>query len=376
MSFRFETKTVQAGRYLDPATGGIVPPIHQGATFAQEEPGVHKGYPYGRTGNPTRSLLEEAIAELEGGRFGLAFSSGMAAIDAVVHLLKPGDHVLCCDDVYGGTYRLFEQVRRRYGLEFSYFDTADVSTVEVRERTRLIWLETPTNPLLKIADTAAIARLKGDALLVVDNTFATPYLQRPLELGADLIVHSSTKYLSGHGDVVGGLVVTSNPEVYEELKFLQNAVGAVPGPFDCWLVLRGFKTLALRMRVHSYNAQRIAEFLHEHKKVERVYYPGLPPHPGHEVAKRQMEGGFSGMLSFELRGDVKRFLQSTKIFTLAENLGTIESLTTHPATMTHASLPAEERARRGIRDELIRLSVGIEHVEDLIADLSAALERA
>lgn len=373
---RFETKAVRAGYQIDPVTGAIVPPLHQGATFAQEEPGVHKGFPYGRTGNPTRALLEGAIADLEGGRYGLAFASGLAAEDAIIHLLKPGDHVLCCDDVYGGTYRLFEQVRRHYGLEFSYFDTANTASIRLQKNTKLIWLESPTNPLLKIADIESIARLKRDALLVVDNTFATPSLQRPLELGADIIVHSSTKYLSGHGDVIGGLIVTSNAEVYEKLKFLQNAMGAVPGPMDCWLVLRGLKTLALRMKAHSENAQAIAEFLSEQKRVARVYYPGLLSHPGHAIAKKQMNGLYSGMLSFELNGDVKRFVRATKLFTLAENLGTVDSLTTHPATMTHASIPAEERTRRGIKDSLVRLSVGIEHTQDLIADLQQALEYA
>jgi len=373
---RFETKAVHVGRSPDPQTGAVIPPIHLSATFAQEEPGLHKGFPYGRTANPTRSLLERTMAELEGGEFGLAFASGLAAEDAILHLLKPGDHVLCCDDVYGGTYRLFEQVRRQYGLEFSYFDTSDVKAIKSQKNTKLIWLESPTNPLLKVADIGAIARLKGDALLVVDNTFATPYLQRPLELGADIIVHSTTKYLSGHGDIIGGVIVTSNAQVYEKLKFFQNAIGAVPSRFDCWLVLRGLKTLALRMRAHSDNAQMVAEFLSRHEKVERIYYPGLSNHPGHEIARRQMRGGFSGMLSFELRGDVKRFAQATQIFTLAENLGTVESLITHPATMTHAAIPPEERARRGIKDNLVRLSVGIEHADDLIEDLSSALEKA
>ncbi len=370
---RFETQAVQAGREIDPLTGAMIPAIQQGATFAQAEPGVHKGYPYGRTANPTRALLERAIATLEGGKHGLAFASGLAAEDAIVHLLQPGDHVLCCDDVYGGTYRLFEQVRRRYGLEFSYFDTSDADTVRLQKNTKLIWLESPTNPLLKVADIAAVAKRKGNALLVVDNTFATPYLQKPLELGADIIVHSSTKYLSGHGDVIGGLIVVNDSEIFERLKFLQNAIGAVPGPFDCWLVLRGFKTLALRMKAHSQNAQAVAEFLSRQKKVARVYFPGLTTHPGHAIAKRQMNGLYSGMLSFELQGDVKRFAQATRIFTLAENLGVIESLITHPATMTHASIPTEERARRGIKDNLIRLSVGIEHAQDLLEDLSQAL---
>ncbi len=370
---RFETQAVQAGREIDPLTGAMIPAIQQGATFAQAEPGVHKGYPYGRTANPTRALLERAIATLEGGKHGLAFASGLAAEDAIVHLLQPGDHVLCCDDVYGGTYRLFEQVRRRYGLEFSYFDTSDADTVRLQKNTKLIWLESPTNPLLKVADIAAVAKRKGNALLVVDNTFATPYLQKPLELGADIIVHSSTKYLSGHGDVIGGLIVVNDSEIFERLKFLQNAIGAVPGPFDCWLVLRGFKTLALRMKAHSQNAQAVAEFLSGQKKVARVYFPGLTTHPGHAIAKRQMNGLYSGMLSFELQGDVKRFAQATRIFTLAENLGVIESLITHPATMTHASIPTEERARRGIKDNLIRLSVGIEHAQDLLEDLSQAL---
>lgn len=373
---RFETQAVQAGRQIDPITGALIPAIHQGATFAQEEPGAHKGYPYGRTGNPTRALLERAIAELEGGKYGLAFASGLAAEDAIVHLLQPGDHVLCCDDVYGGTYRLFEQVRRGYGLEFSYFDTSDAGAVRLQKNTKLIWLESPTNPLLKVADIAAVAKRKGDALLVVDNTFATPYLQRPLELGADIIVHSSTKYLSGHGDVIGGLIVVNDSEIFERLKFLQNAIGAVPGPFDCWLVLRGFKTLALRMKAHSENAQAVAEFLSRERKIERVYFPGLATHPGHAVAQRQMNGLYSGMLSFELKGNVKKFAQATRIFTLAENLGVIESLTTHPATMTHAAIPPEERARRGIKENLVRLSVGIESAQDLIEDLQQALEYA
>lgn len=377
MEFEFETGAIHKGQEPDPATGAVVPPIYQTTTFVQEEPGVHKGFEYSRTDNPTRRRLEETIAFLEGGSWSLCFSSGMAAISAVMTLLEPGDHVIVSQDVYGGTYRLFEQVLRRYGLQFSYVDTTDIENVKSNKdaKTRMIWLETPSNPLLQISDISEIAKLKGDALLVVDNTFATPYLQRPLELGADIVVHSTTKYLGGHCDVVGGAMVTSNERVYKALKFIQNAVGAVPSPFDCWLIQRGIKTLAVRMDRHWDNAVKIATFLESQEKIERVFYPGLESHPQHKLATLQMKG-YGGMLSFELKGDIKRFLKELKIILLAESLGGVESLICHPATMTHSSIPKEERLARGIKDNLLRLSVGIENPKDLIRDLESALRRA
>jgi cystathionine gamma-lyase len=377
MSFRFETRAIHTGSEPDPQTGAVIPPIYATSTYAQEAPGVHKGYDYSRAGNPTRERLERALADLESARYCVTFASGVAATAAILTLLEPGDRVLSGDDTYGGTYRLFEQVYRKYGLEFHYVDTSDLEAVRshLREGTKLLWIETPTNPLMKITDLAAVAELKGDALLAVDNTFASPYLQRPLELGADLVLHSSTKYLGGHSDLIGGAVITDDPELYERLKFIQKSVGAVPSPFDCFLVHRGIKTLAVRMRAHCENARRIAQFLQEHPAVERVYYPGLETHPGYEIARRQMED-FGGMVSFEVRGGLDAatsFLKELKVFTLAESLGGVESLANHPATMTHASIPPEERERRGIRDSLIRLSVGLEHPDDLIADLQQAL---
>lgn len=386
--FEFETGAIHKGQEPDPATGAVVPPIYQTTTFVQEEPGVHKGFEYSRTDNPTRRRLEETMAFLEGGGWGLCFSSGMAAISAVMALLEPGDHVIVSQDVYGGTYRLFEQVLRRYGLEFSYVDTtaferkresseASIENVKrkIAAKTKMIWLETPSNPLLQISDIREIAKLKGDSWLIVDNTFATPYLQRPLELGADIVVHSTTKYLGGHCDVVGGAIVTSDERVYKELKFMQNAVGAVPSPFDCWLVQRGIKTLAIRMDKHCQNAAEIAAFLESHEKIERVFYPGLESHPQHNLATLQMKG-YGGMLSFELKGDLKRFLQELKIILLAESLGGVESLICHPATMTHSSMPEQERLARGIKDNLLRLSIGIENPKDLIKDLESALRKA
>ncbi len=372
MQLEFETLAVR--QTPDPGTGAIAPPIHPSTTFAQQEPGVHKGFEYSRTGNPTRNVLEEKLAALEGGRFGLAFASGMAAISAVLRLLGPGDEVIVSDDVYGGTYRLF-QMLERYGLRFIYLDTGDAANVAVTERTRMIWLETPTNPLLKVSDIAAIAARKGEALLVVDNTFSSPYLQRPLELGADIVVHSTTKYLGGHCDVIGGAVVTSDDGLHEELKFIQNAVGAIPSPFDSFLVLRGIRTLALRMERHCANAQRVAEFLETHPKVGRVHYPGLASHPGHELAGRQMRG-YGGMVSFELVGDMNAFLTGLRVITLAESLGGVESLICHPASMTHAAIPAAERRERGIEENLLRISVGIENYVDLERDLQDALSRA
>jgi cystathionine gamma-lyase len=372
MKLHFETQAIHIGSEADPATGAVIPPIYATSTYEQEAPGVHKGFDYSRADNPTRQRLEQALAALEGAKYAVTFSSGVAATSAVVTLLKPGDHVLAGDDTYGGTYRLFEQVYRKYGLEFSYVDTSCLENVAPQKNTRLIWIESPTNPLMKITDIAGVSKRKKAALLVVDNTFASPYLQQPLELGADLVMHSTTKYLGGHSDLIGGVLMTNDKAVYEELKFIQKAVGAIPSPFDCFLVHRGIKTLAVRMKAHSENAHAMAEFLSEHPKVKTVYYPGLPSHPQHEIARRQMRA-FSGMLSFELKGNVERFLQKLKIIALAESLGGIESLINHPAIMTHASLPEEERARRGIGENLLRLSVGIEHPDDLIADLQGAL---
>lgn len=371
MSPRFETEAIHAGSDPDPTTGAVIPPIYATSTYKQDAPGVHRGYDYSRADNPTRNNFERALASLEGAEYAVAFSSGMAATAAILTLLKPGDHVLSGLDLYGGTYRLFEQVYLKYGLEFSYVDTSDLDAIEPRKNTRLLWIETPTNPLMAITDIAAAAERKGNALLAVDNTFCSPYLQRPLERGADLVLHSTTKYLGGHSDLIGGAVVTRERALYDELKFIQLAVGAVPSPFDCFLAHRGIRTLAVRMKAHSENARRIARFLSEHPRVERVYYPGLEDHPGHEVARRQMRD-FGGMLSIELKGDVKRFLAHLNLFTLAESLGGVESLVNHPATMTHASIPPEERTRRGIRDQLIRLSVGLEHADDLLEDLRRA----
>ncbi|HEX8968347.1 MAG TPA: cystathionine gamma-synthase [Chloroflexota bacterium] len=376
----FATRAIHVGQAPDPATGAVIVPIYQTSTYAQSEVGVHKGYDYSRTANPTRSALESCLASLDGGRFGLAFASGMAAEDTVLHLLETGSHIIASDDVYGGTFRLFHRVLERVGLRFTFVDATRVQNVAdaFEDRTRLIWLESPTNPLMKLIDIAAVADLahRHGALVVVDNTFASPYCQRPLEFGADVVHYSTTKYLGGHSDVVGGALVTSNEDLYQQLKFLQNAVGGVPGPLDSWLVLRGVKTLALRMERHSANAMQVACFLEQQPRVKRVYYPGLESHPQHQLAQRQMPGGFGGMLSFEVEGGVEAardLARRTRLFTLAESLGGVESLIELPALMTHASLPAERRAEIGIDDGLIRLSVGIEDADDLIRDLSAAL---
>jgi cystathionine gamma-lyase len=377
----FATRAIHVGQAPDPTTGAVIVPIYQTSTYAQTEVGVHKGFDYSRTANPTRAALEACLASLDGGRHGLAFASGMAAEDTVLHLLESGDHVVACDDVYGGTFRLFHRVLERAGLSFTFVDATRVQNVEaaIGERTRLIWLESPTNPLLKLIDINAVARLAHERgiIVAVDNTFASPYCQRPLELGADVVHYSTTKYLGGHSDVVGGALITSDESLYERLHFLQNAVGGVPGAFDSWLVLRGLKTLAVRMRQHSANAQQIGCFLEQHARVKRVYYPGLDSHPQHALARRQMVGGFGGMLSFEVQGGVdaaREVARCTRLFTLAESLGGVESLIELPALMTHASLPAERRADIGIDDGLIRLSVGIEEAEDLIADLDQALK--
>jgi len=376
----FATRAIHVGQDPDPATGAVIVPIYQTSTYAQSEVGVHKGYDYSRTANPTRAALEACLASLDNGRFGLAFASGMAAEDTLLHLFESGDHVVACDDVYGGTFRLFRRVLERAGLRFTFVDATQIDNVEaaLEAHTRLIWIESPTNPLLKLIDIqriAEVAHARG-ILVAVDNTFASPYCQRPLELGADVVHYSTTKYLGGHSDVVGGALVTSDEQLAERLRFLQNAVGGVPGAFDSWLVLRGVKTLALRMRQHSANALEVGCFLQQHRRVKRVYYPGLESHPQHVLARKQMVGGFGGMLSFEVEGGVaaaREVARRTRLFTLAESLGGVESLIELPALMTHASLPAERRAATGIDDGLIRLSVGIEEAEDLIADLNQAL---
>ena len=377
---RFATKAIHVGQEPDPTTGSTIVPIYQTSTYTQEAPGQHKGYEYSRTANPTRTALEECVASLEGGEYGLAFASGLAATVATMSLLSPGDHVVAGDDLYGGTYRLFDKVLARSGgLEFTYADTTDPEAVEkaLRPETKLLWIETPTNPLLTISDIeelSEMARERG-AVVAVDNTFASPYFQRPLSLGADIVVHSTTKYMGGHSDVIGGAVVTSKPDFYEGMKFYQNAAGGVPGPFDSWIVLRGLKTLAVRMRQHEENALAVAEFLQDHPQVEMVSYPGLPSHPQHELAKRQMSG-FSGMVSFTLKGGAEAAyaaMRKTEVIHFAESLGGVESLITHPATMTHAAIPREQREARGVTDGLMRLSVGIEDKEDLIADLDQAI---
>jgi cystathionine gamma-lyase len=377
---RFATRAIHVGQEPDPATGATIVPIYQTSTYTQEAPGQHKGYEYSRTANPTRTALEECVASLEGGDYGLAFASGLAATIATMSLLSPGDHVVAGDDLYGGTYRLFDKVLPRTGgLEFTYADTTDPMAVEsaLRSETKMLWIETPTNPMLSLSDIAALCEMAHErgAFVAVDNTFASPYFQNPLSLGADIVVHSTTKYMGGHSDVVGGAVVTSNPDFYEGIKFYQNAAGAVPGPFDSWIVLRGLKTLAIRMRQHEENALAVARFLQSHPQVATVYYPGLPSHPQHELAKRQMSG-FSGMVSFTLKGGAEAAyaaVQKTRVFAFAESLGGVESLITHPATMTHAAIPREEREARGVTDGLMRLSVGIEDREDLIADLDRAI---
>ncbi len=374
-SLGFETRAIHAGQPPDPQTGSVITPIYQTSTYAQEEVGVTKGYEYARTGNPTRTALEECIADLEGGKHGLAFGSGMAAIMTLMLSVKPGEHVLLGDDVYGGTYRLFNQVLSQYGITHALTDMGDPKAVEaaITPETTMLWIETPTNPLLKVLDIPVLAQVADahNARLVVDNTFASPYLQRPLELGAHVVVHSATKYLGGHSDVVLGLLVTSDELLRGELRYNQNAVGAVPGPLDCFLVLRGIKTLAVRMREHSKNAQAVAEYLETHPKVEKVLYPGLPSHPGYKLAKRQMLLP-GGMLSFEIKGGKEaalEFVRCTRVFTLAESLGGVESLIEHPGAMTHASLAGSAIE---IGPGLIRLSVGIESEQDLIADLDRA----
>lgn len=374
---RFETKAIHAGQQPDPLTGAVMTPIYQTSTYLQDAVGKNRGYEYSRTGNPTRAALEACLAELEGGRFGLAFASGMAAIDTVLRLLDPGDHVVAGNDVYGGTFRLFDKILRRYGLDFDFVNTTDLQQVRaaLRPNTRLIWLETPTNPLLQVCDIAAIAESAADhpshPLVAVDNTFATPYLQRPLALGADIVVHSTTKYLGGHSDVVGGAIVTDSSELHEKLAFLQNAVGAVPGPLDCFLVLRGIKTLPVRMDRHAENAAAIVGFLQNRPEVSRVIYPYAPDHPQKDIARRQMRNG-GGMVSFIVKGGgemARAIAENTHLFALAESLGGVESLIEVPHAMTHASTADSPLA---VDPGLVRLSVGLEHAEDLIADLEEA----
>ncbi|MBT9391774.1 cystathionine gamma-synthase [Hymenobacter sp. NST-14] len=377
---KFGTKAIHAGVHPDPATGAIMTPIYQTSTYVQTSPGQNKGFEYSRTHNPTRSQLQDALAALDNGRHGLAFASGMAAIDCIVKLLQPGDEVICTNDLYGGSYRLFTKVYAPYGINFHFVPMHDMTAVEaaVTERTKLIWVETPTNPLLNVIDIAAASAVakKAGAWLVVDNTFATPYLQTPLELGADMVMYSLTKYMGGHSDTVMGAVVVNDDELHERLAFYQNSCGGTPGPQDCFLVLRGLKTLHVRMQRHCENGRKVAEYLESHPKVEKVYWPGLPHHPNHAIAAEQMND-FGGMLSFVLKGDKQEdaiaVLEKFELFTLAESLGGVESLSGHPATMTHASIPAEQRRKSGLSDSLIRLSVGIEDIEDLIADLKQAI---
>ena len=377
---QFATRAIHVGQEPEEVTGAITIPIYQTSTFAQSAPGVHKGYDYSRTDNPTRTALQAALASLESAAHCLAFASGMGAATTAMLLFKQGDHVACSRDVYGGTFRLFRRVLEDFGLTFSFVETSSAEAIDraVTRRTRLIWIESPTNPLLRITDIRAAAEIahRHEALCLVDNTFASPFFQRPLALGADLVLHSTTKYLAGHADVVGGAICLNDRSLYERLKFLQNAAGATPSPFDCFLTLRGLKTLALRMREHEKNAVRVAGFLKDHPQVRRVYYPGLSSHPGHDIAATQMDG-FSGIVSFEVKGglaEARRVLGRVKIFKIAESLGGVESLVELPAIMTHASIPKEERKKAGLDNGLIRLSVGIEDIDDLIFDLESALK--
>ncbi len=375
----FNTDCVHAGVEPEPVTGAIMTPVFQTSTYVQPELGVNKGYEYSRTDNPTRAALQTAIAKLEGAKYGLTFASGMAATDALIATLKAGEHMLVCDDVYGGTFRILKNVRNQQGIQSDFVDFGDLKVIEqhIRKETRWIWIESPTNPLLKIFDIRAIVELahRRGVRVCVDNTFMTPYFQRPFDLGADLVMHSMTKYLNGHSDVVMGALITNDAALYEQLKYIQNAVGGVPAPFDCFLALRGLKTLAVRMQRHQENAFDVANFLAAHPKVNHVSYPGLRSHPQHDLAKQQMSG-FGGMVTFELKGGLqaaKTFVKSLRLFALAESLGGVESLCDHPAIMTHASIPKEVREQRGVTDGLIRLSVGIEGAGDLLADLEQAL---
>ena len=378
---KFDTKVVRAGILPDPSTGAIVPPIYQSATYVLEEVGKDKGYDYTRASNPTREVLENNLAALDGGKYGICYASGMAAVDSMMKLFTSGDHIICSDDVYGGVSRLYNNLLVNYDLSFTYVNSSNPQEVEdaIQTNTKLIWIETPTNPLLKVTDLDAVGKIakKHGILYGVDSTFSTPALLRPLEFGADITMHSTTKYLSGHNQIIGGVLITNNEELSEKFKFIQKTVGAVPSPFDCWLTLLGIKTLSLRMNRHCENAQAIGEFLESHPKVERVTYPGLPSHPQHDIAKEQMEG-YSGMISMELKGGIPAgiaLMNNLELCSLAESLGAVETMITHPATMTHADVPKEERLARGLSDGLVRLSVGIEDKDDIIGDLKQALEK-
>ncbi|MBY0470385.1 cystathionine gamma-synthase [bacterium] len=376
----FGTLAIHAGQPADPTTGAVMVPIYQTSTYAQESPGKHKGYEYSRTDNPTRTAYQNCVAALEGGKHALAFASGLACTGSITQaLLKKGDHVVCCDDVYGGTFRIFDKVFTRLGIEFTFVDLSDLKKAEAafKPNTKMIWIESPTNPMLKVLDIVALTSMakKKGAISVVDNTFMSSYFQKPLQLGANIVMHSVTKYMNGHSDVVGGIMITDDPSIYKEVKFVQNACGAVPAPMDCFLVMRGLKTLHVRMERHAQNAMEIARFLEKHSKVEKVIYPGLESHPQHSIARKQMTG-FGGMITFFIKGglpEARRFLERVKVFALAESLGGVESLIEHPAIMTHASVPAENRKELGILDNLIRVSCGIEDVQDLKADLDQAL---
>ena len=378
---KFNTKVIHAGVHPDPATGAIMTPIYQTSTYVQEEIGIHKGFEYSRTGNPTRAILENNLSAIEGGKFGACFGSGLAAIDAVIKMLNPGDEVISTNDLYGGSYRIFTTIFEKYGINFHFVNMMDVNNIQekINTNTKLIWIETPTNPMMNIIDVRKVCKIAKESKIVVavDNTFATPYLQRPLELGADIVMHSVTKYLGGHSDVVMGALITSNESIAKEIYRIQNSSGAVCGPMDSFLVLRGIKTLHLRMQRHCENGEKIARFLVNHPLIDKVYWPGLESHTNHEVAKNQMNG-FGGMISFTLVGDdldmAKKVVSNTELFTLAESLGGVESLIGHPSTMTHASIPKEERVKSGIVDSLIRLSVGVEDSTDLISDLENALK--
>ena len=379
---KFDTKVLHAAIKPDLTTGSIVTPLHQTATYVMEEVGKDKGFDYARSANPTRQMMEDHLAALDSGKYGVAFSSGMAAVDSCLKLLKTGDHVICSDDVYGGTYRLFNQLLINYDLHFTYVDTSFPDKIEkaIRPETKMIWAETPTNPLLKITDLNAVAKIakKHDLIFGIDTTFITPVFLRPLEFGADLVIHSTTKYLSGHSQLIGGMVITNREDLFDQLKFVQKTVGAIPSPFDCWLTLLGVKTLDIRMKKHASNAQGVAEFLENHPKVASVTYPGLPSHPMYQVAKEQMSG-FSGMISFELTGGIsagKTLMNSVQLAQIAESLGSVETMIAHPATMTHTAIPKGERLATGLTDGLVRISVGIENVNDIIHDLEIALEKA
>lgn len=377
----FNTKVIHGGQQHDPSTGAVMPPIYQTSTYAQSSPGEHKGYEYSRTGNPTRTALENALSSIESGNYGLAFASGLASIDAIMKMLKPGDEVISTNDLYGGTFRLFTTIFETFGIKFHFVGMDDIGNIEkqINKKTKLLWVESPTNPMLNIIDIKKCAEIsrQHELLLVVDNTFATPYLQRPLELGADIVMHSATKYLGGHSDVIMGALVVKKKELADKLYYIQNASGAVCGPMDSFLVLRGIKTLHIRMQRHCENANAIAHYLKQHPKVGKVYWPGFEEHPNHDIAKSQMSG-FGGMLSFTIKGnhhvDAIKVLENLKVFTLAESLGGVESLSGHPASMTHASIPKEKREKTGVIDSLIRLSVGIESEKDLIEDLENALK--